>query len=65
METKYDNTNKGVLFPNSYKKTEKHPDYVGTGNYGGVDFSVSAWIRESKNGTEFLSLSIQEPKEKQ
>jgi hypothetical protein len=26
----YDNNNRGVLFKNTDKKTDKHPDYTGT-----------------------------------
>lgn len=59
----YDNTNRGVLFKNDRKDSEKHPDYKGNINVNGVEFWLSAWIKESAKG-KFMSLSIQ-PKEAQ
>jgi hypothetical protein len=46
----YDNTNRGVLFRNENKKSEKHPDYAGSMDVGGVDHYISAWVKESKQG---------------
>ena len=54
----YDNTNRGVLFKNDDKKTEKHPDYTGSININGTEHYLSAWIQTSKKGTKFMSLSI-------
>jgi uncharacterized protein (DUF736 family) len=54
----YDNTNSGALFKNERKETEKHPDYTGQLNVNGVDHWVSAWIKKSKTGKTFMSLSI-------
>lgn len=56
----YDNTNSGALFKNADKKTEKHPDYRGDLNVGGVDHFISAWLKTSKNGTKYMSLSVTE-----
>jgi len=39
----YDNTNRGVLFRNDKKDTEKHPDFTGSMDVGGVDHYLSAW----------------------
>ncbi len=55
----YDNTNRGVLFKNDRKDSEKHPDYKGNINVGGVEFWLSAWIKEGAKG-KFMSLSIQQ-----
>lgn len=55
----YDNTNRGSLFRNEDKKSEKHADYGGTINVGGVEYYLNAWIREGKRG-KFLSLSVKE-----
>ena len=61
--TDYDNTNRGVLFKNDDKKTEKHPDYNGSININGTEHWLSAWIQTSKKGTKFMSLSIGAAKE--
>lgn len=54
----YDNTNRGVLFRNDKKETEKHPDFTGSMDVGGVDHYLSAWVKESKQGKKFFSISI-------
>ena len=54
----YDNTNKGALFKNTRKEGEKHPDYRGEINVNGVDLEIAAWLRESKKGQKYLSLSV-------
>lgn len=60
----YDNTNSGVLFVETDKKSEKHPDYRGTLNVDGKEYELAGWKRESKNGRTFLSLKISEPYKK-
>ena len=57
----YDNTNRGVLFKNDKKESDKHPDYKGNINVDGCEFWLSAWIKEGKSG-KFMSLSVT-PKE--
>lgn len=62
----YDNTNKGVLFRNTEKgEGDKKPDYTGKLNVAGKDFRLAGWLKESKTGTKFLSLSLSEPKVKE
>jgi len=53
----YDNTNRGTLFKNDKKTTDKHPDYKGSINVDGCEFWLSAWIKEGKSG-KFMSLSV-------
>lgn len=60
----YDNTNRGVLFRNNRKSKQTQPDYTGKLNVDGVDFELSAWEKEGKNGT-FLSVSIKPPFKKE
>ncbi len=57
--TQYDNTNRGALFKNDRKESEKHADYTGKLNVGGVDYWISAWVKEGKSG-KFMSLSVKE-----
>jgi hypothetical protein len=70
MTKEYDNTDRGVLFKNDRKEQDNHPDYKGSLNVNGVEFWLSAWIKEgSKVGPDgrpqkFMSLSIK-PKDQQ
>lgn len=61
----YDNTNKGVLFKNDKKETDKHPDYNGSINVNGVEHFLSAWVNTSKAGNKYMSVSIGKVKEVQ
>jgi hypothetical protein len=56
----YDNTNRGVLFQNDAKKSDKHPDYKGNIHFGTVKMSLSAWKKTSSSGKQFLSISVSE-----
>ena len=62
----YDNTNKGVLFKNDKDGGNPNwPDYKGSININGTEFWLSAWIKKSKEGKAFMSLSIGDAKQKQ
>lgn len=56
--TEYDNTNRGVLFQNFRKETDKQPDYKGELNVDGVELQIAGWKKTSKKGHTFLSLSV-------
>lgn len=56
----YDNTNRCSLFKNDRKETDKHPNYKGSLNVAGTDYWISAWIKKSKEGSTFMSLSVEE-----
>ena len=60
----YDSTNTGVLFKND-SQNERAPSYKGKINVDGKDYELAAWIRESKAGTKFMSLKVQEPFKKE
>jgi len=60
----YDNTNRGVLFKADKKGNERRPDYTGTVNVEGTEYQLSAWIKHSKAGTAYMSLSVQKPRPK-
>ena len=59
MAKDFDNTNSGALFKNEDKSDEKMPDYKGSLNVDGKDFWLAAWIKTSKKGQKYMSLSIQ------
>ena len=60
--TQYDNTNRGSLFRNDRKTADTHADYTGSLNVDGQEFWLNAWLKESKTGQKFFSLSVR-PKE--
>ena len=53
----------GSLFKNERKKTENHPDYQGSVMLEDGEHWLSAWIKKSKTGKSFMSLSVGERKE--
>ena len=59
----YDNTNRGSLFKNDRKDDAKFPDYKGSLNVDGVEYWLSAWIKEGKTG-KFMGLAVN-PKDAQ
>ena len=56
--------NSGSLFKNDKKTSDRHPDYRGSGKVGGVEVWISGWIKKTRAGDTFMSLSI-EPKERE
>ena len=46
----YDNNLTGVLFKNDKDGNEKRPDYKGSAEIEGVQYWVSAWIRDTAKG---------------
>jgi len=54
----YDNTNTFALFKNDQGDNPKRPNYTGNLNVDGIEFRISGWIREGKNG-KFISGSVQ------
>ena len=37
--------NSGVLFKNDRKESDKYPDYKGTIDVNGTEYSLSAWVK--------------------
>jgi hypothetical protein len=58
----YDNTNRGALFRQDEKKSDDDRDYAGTLNVDGTEYWLSGWLKTSKKGTKYMSLSVK-PKE--
>ena len=55
----YDNTNSGALFKNQRKEgIESNPDYTGEIDVGGKKYWLNAWIRTSRAGAKYMSLSV-------
>ena len=62
-EMTYDNTNKGTLFRNDDKEREER-DYSGSINVEGTEYWISGYVRTSKSGKKYLSLSVKPKQEK-
>ena len=59
MSDNYDNTNKGILSRNDRRESDSHPEYKGQINVDGVEYWLSGWVKERKDGTgKFFSLSV-------
>jgi hypothetical protein len=62
----YSNENRGAIWKNDKKETERHPDFTGSLNVEGVDYWVSAWKRgpDANPRAPALSFSVKrkEPK---
>ena len=52
----------GNLFKNDKGENAMRPDYTGTCMIGGVEHRIAAWIKESSNGSKYMSMKF-DPKE--
>ena len=52
--------NSGSLFKNDQKKSSTHPDYKGSAKVDGQEYWLSAWIKQTKKGQTYMSLSFTE-----
>jgi hypothetical protein len=50
--------NTGSIFVNDHKQEDTHPDRSGSAKIGGVDYWVNGWLRKTKMGQPYLSLSF-------
>lgn len=53
------NDNSGALFANDKREKDTHPTHTGTATIDGVDYWVSAWVKE-KNGRKYFSMSYKQ-----
>jgi hypothetical protein len=49
--------NSGVLFRNDRKEKDTQPDHTGNALIGGVEYYISAWVKDGKRG-KFFSFSF-------
>jgi uncharacterized protein (DUF736 family) len=56
--------NNGALFKNDKDGVDTRPDYRGKARVNGADVEISAWIKKAKSGTTYMSLSFQEPRQR-
>lgn len=50
--------NSGSVFNNTKKTKDTHPDRTGQARIGGVDYWVSGWVKQDRNGKPYLSLAF-------
>lgn len=50
--------NSGSLFKNNRKAAETHADYNGNCRIDGHDYFINAWLKESRDGQKYFSLSF-------
>lgn len=62
--SEYDNTNTGALFKAKEVKSDKHPTYTGSINVDGTEYWLAGWVKESKAGQKYFSLSVKAKDEK-
>jgi len=54
----FNNTNQGRIWPNDRKKNDTHPDFRGSINIEGKEYSISAWKQHGGARPGNLSLSF-------
>ena len=57
--------NSGSIFKNDKREKETQPQMRGDALIGGVEYWVSAWTKEDKNGNRFQSLAFTPKNEQQ
>ena len=64
MSNQYDETNRGAIWKNENRQSDKHPHFSGSINIDGKDYQLSAWSKSSDRAGKYLSLAIQPAKAK-
>lgn len=57
-QKEYDNSNRGVLFPNDKEGNESRPDYTGKINVDGVDKRLAAWVTPNDRVGDYLRIVV-------
>jgi uncharacterized protein (DUF736 family) len=63
MEIKKDNS--GLIFKNTKKTAENHPDYKGQIKVDGKVKDIGLWVRKDKNGSHYFGAALTEPQTNQ
>jgi hypothetical protein len=50
--------NSGAVFVNDHKSEDNHPDRTGNALIGGRQYWVNGWLKKTKCGEPYLSLSF-------
>lgn len=61
----YDNNNRGALFVQKDKKTDKSPDYTWNVNIDGTEYQLSWRKQIAKSWVKYLSLTVRLKDEQQ
>ncbi|WP_315775119.1 MULTISPECIES: hypothetical protein [unclassified Bradyrhizobium] len=56
----YDNTNRGALFKNEHRNSDRSPDYTGKLNVDGTEYWLSAWLQKAKDGSRYMSVAVRQ-----
>lgn len=48
----------GSLFKNDKDGNDSRPDYTGSAKIAGVEYDLAAWIKASKSGSKYMSISV-------
>ncbi len=62
-EKTYDDTNRGVLFKQTDKASDKAPDFSGKFNFDGKEVELVGWAGVSSNGCKYIQLRKAKPQE--
>jgi hypothetical protein len=62
--SQYDNSNKGGVWKNDNRESEKHPHFKGNAEVGGVQYWVSGWLRNPDGNPNAPAMKFT-PKENQ
>jgi hypothetical protein len=56
--------NSGSVWVNDRKDQDTHPDRTGSARIDGTDYWVNGWLRKTKDGKPYLSLSFKAKQDK-
>lgn len=54
----YDNTNRGSIWKNAKRETDRHPHLTGTMNVEGKEYWVSAWAKDKNSNPKAPELTF-------